>query len=401
MLRRGGFGPLGSLRPAEGPPLWTTILTGRYPRDHGIHSFSAYRLLGSPSLWPILPKAALLAQVERLGLARRAGLTAASRRRRALWEVLNAFGIETGVVRFWATHPPQRVRGFLLSNAFHEAPGSRPGGASPLHPPDLLADLQPSGPNPAEMDPALLSEFVEAPERPAAFPWREELVDKALAPDLAYHRAGRALRAAYDPPFFATSVQGLDVVGHVFLRYALPDRFGDVPADDARRFGRVFPRYLELVDQWVGEALARRRRDEVVLVVSAHGMEPASLPHRLAEAVIGSDARGGTHAGAPEGVLLALGQGIRPGASLRVATVLDVMPTVLYLMGLPVARDLEGRVLGEMVEAGFAATHPVSYILSYEGLVPVPTMEGVPPSPPVPEERRAGDDPAPSARKLR
>ena len=58
----------------------------------------------------------------------------------------------------------------------------------------------------------------------------------------------------------------------------------------------------------------------------------------------------GTHADAPDGLLLAVGDGIRAGAMLHGASVLDVAPTILYLMGLPVARDMEGRVLTEMLD---------------------------------------------------
>ena len=54
-------------------------------------------------------------------------------------------------------------------------------------------------------------------------PWRRELVERALAPDLTYQRAGAVLRAAYDPPFFATYFYGLDVVGHAFYRFAQPE----------------------------------------------------------------------------------------------------------------------------------------------------------------------------------
>ena len=57
LLKRGAHGPLATLRPTEAPPLWTTILTGRLPRDHGIKSFATYRLRGSPSVYELLPDA--------------------------------------------------------------------------------------------------------------------------------------------------------------------------------------------------------------------------------------------------------------------------------------------------------------------------------------------------------
>jgi len=55
--------------------------------------------------------------------------------------------------------------------------------------------------------------------------------------------------------------------------------------------------------------------------------------------------RAGQHWEAPHGVLLAAGPAIRPAATLPEATVLDIAPTVLALMGLPLAEDLDGKVL--------------------------------------------------------
>jgi predicted AlkP superfamily phosphohydrolase/phosphomutase len=51
-----------------------------------------------------------------------------------------------------------------------------------------------------------------------------------------------------------------------------------------------------------------------------------------------------------EGVLIASGASIRPGPIPSEANLLDVTPTVLQLLGIPVPGDLDGRVLDEMLE---------------------------------------------------
>src|SRR6185503_14845504 len=68
ILRRGAGGPLGTLRPTQGPPVWTTIVTGRRPRDHGVKSFVTYRLRGSDTAFDILPRGAFVGLLERAGL---------------------------------------------------------------------------------------------------------------------------------------------------------------------------------------------------------------------------------------------------------------------------------------------------------------------------------------------
>ena len=82
LAQRGTVGPLATLRPTEGPPIWTTMLTGRLPRDHGIKSFFSYRLRLSSSEWALLPKGVFVGQLERVGLVSRRPVTSSSRTRR-------------------------------------------------------------------------------------------------------------------------------------------------------------------------------------------------------------------------------------------------------------------------------------------------------------------------------
>ena len=257
-LRRGAHGPLATLRPTEGPPIWTTILTGRFPRDHGIKSFTTYRLAGSQEVFELLPKGALVGALERTGLVTRSPVTAASRKRRALWEILNAFGIQTGTVRVWGTHPPQNVQGFVLSPYFHLLRHDPARAGEALHPPDLLREVAARGVEAEDVERTMLPEFVDLQAQlPAdSATWRRELVERALVPDITYERAGAVLRQAYDPAFFVMCYQGLDVVGHAFTRFARPERFGDVTSVEVRRYGAVVDRYAAYVSERVAEAAA-------------------------------------------------------------------------------------------------------------------------------------------------
>jgi predicted AlkP superfamily phosphohydrolase/phosphomutase len=51
-----------------------------------------------------------------------------------------------------------------------------------------------------------------------------------------------------------------------------------------------------------------------------------------------------------EGVLIASGAGVRQGATLQPANLLDIAPTVLHLLGVPVPGDMDGRVLSELFD---------------------------------------------------
>jgi predicted AlkP superfamily phosphohydrolase/phosphomutase len=376
LLERGSFAPLETLQPALGPPVWTSIATGRSPRDHGVKSFVTYRLRGGRAVYELLPRGTGVRALERAGLVTTAPVTAASRRSPALWTALNAFGIQTGVVRFWGTHPPEPVQGFMLSNYFHLLRQDPDRVRTTLFPPDLAAEVAARGVSAGDVEGTLVSEFLDRdpPAPPLGEMWESELVERALAPDLTYRRAAEVLRSAYDPPFFAIYFYGADVVGHSFTRFAQPDDFGSVSAASSRRYGRVVDRYAAFLGRWIGEQAAALGPDHVLLVVSGYGMEPVSPWRRLVSAATGAPDVSGTHAGGPPGFLIAVGDGVRRGAELEAASVLDVAPTVLHLMGLPVARDMDGRVLTGLLDPDVAARQPVTYIPSYASLaVTAPT----------------------------
>ena len=60
-----------------------------------------------------------------------------------------------------------------------------------------------------------------------------------------------------------------------------------------------------------------------------------------------------------EGVLIATGPGFLPGSSPEQATLLDIAPTVLHLLGVPVPDDMDGRVLTELLDPAVAPSYSV------------------------------------------
>jgi predicted AlkP superfamily phosphohydrolase/phosphomutase len=60
-----------------------------------------------------------------------------------------------------------------------------------------------------------------------------------------------------------------------------------------------------------------------------------------------------------QGVLIARGPAIQAGARTEGARLIDMMPTILYLMGVEVPAGLDGRVLTEMLRPEWLAAHPV------------------------------------------
>lgn len=74
------------------------------------------------------------------------------------------------------------------------------------------------------------------------------------------------------------------------------------------------------------------------------------------------------------GILLAGGPAVRQGTELDGAQIIDLAPTILYRMGLPVPGDMDGRVLLEMFEPSFVRTAPLQQVEA-EAAYPHPEHE--------------------------
>ena len=55
----------------------------------------------------------------------------------------------------------------------------------------------------------------------------------------------------------------------------------------------------------------------------------------------------------PWGIFMAWGEGIKNGAKIDNVNIIDMAPTILYLMGKPVPADMDGRALKEILKPDF------------------------------------------------
>jgi predicted AlkP superfamily phosphohydrolase/phosphomutase len=59
------------------------------------------------------------------------------------------------------------------------------------------------------------------------------------------------------------------------------------------------------------------------------------------------------------GIFLAYGPRLRRGLQIRDASIVDVAPTILYDLGLPVPTNVDGRVLADVLDPAFVVQHPI------------------------------------------
>ena len=103
----------------------------------------------------------------------------------------------------------------------------------------------------------------------------------------------------------------------------------------------------------------------VLVVVSPYGLKPPSPWRRLWSSAAHRSRWRVSPADSPDGFVIFSGPGVRDGVRLRGARLADVTATLLYLLELPVARDMAGRVLLDAVSDEHAAAAPLRLIPSY------------------------------------
>jgi predicted AlkP superfamily phosphohydrolase/phosphomutase/tetratricopeptide (TPR) repeat protein len=316
--REGAFGPLKSQEPLLSPLVWTTIATGRNPQDHGVLDFVEVGADGQPT--PI---------------------TSVRRRVPALWNIASEYGKRVGFVGWYASYPAEPVRGFEVSDrlAFHQVRSARATSGATF-PEKLSEEIRSRFGEPVPDLQATKNRFVEDPGVPLTPDGARRLgeLSKIYATSEFYRRILPPLGSEFRADLLAVYFEGIDACGHLFMEDAPPKR-AEVSDLDFRAFLKTVDRYYEYQDEVLADLLRLEGPDTVTLIVSDHGFKSGEIrPRTSGRADIGL---------APlwhrlYGVLFIHGAAIRT-SRIEKASVLDVAPTVLSLLTLPLSRELQGR----------------------------------------------------------
>jgi len=358
LIERGASLHLATMRPAQPGPVWTSVATGKLPFKNGIRSSATYTPLASRDALEVLPDYCYSHALVEFGFLRERAHESHNLSALPVWSLLGSQGVPVGVVNWSVTQPARSVRGYLVSDHFERRYAS-------------VIDVENIGVVwPREAVPAAVAAAGEARREASASPPKPaddagELIAHPCAADRAHEQIAAALEARYPSRFQAVRYECLDVVGHYFLRYAVPGAYGDVSDAELQRYAGVLPAHYAAVDQMLGRAMAGLRAGDLLLVVSGFGMEPMSVGKRLLERTLGNPEPSGTHEPAPDGFLFAYGTDVRPGRQMR-GSMVDIVPTILYFYGLPLGRDMDGFARTDIFTPAFSAGRPITFIPSYE-----------------------------------
>jgi hypothetical protein len=324
LLRGAAYGYLDTLPHTVSPVIWETISTGQPPSRHRIGHHAHWSFPGVSGRVRFLPELRL-ADNTAFDVRRLVSLVApfapwdrvyhdsTDAGVARVWEILDRRGVSVGVYHWPNSAPVSAVRGFM--KGYESVPPRE-------WPPDLEQgfDGLPSVMDVLPHERALWRRFVSLARR-----YRPEaLFYYTHFADAANHWNWKR-----------------DVVGRGLLYPGLVHADFE-PGPEVREANR-------LVDALVGEALARLPEDATLVVVSDHGFE----------------FNGYEHDNTPPGVIAVRGPEVRAGVIER-ASVFDVAPTLLHLLGVPVAVDMQGRVL-PVWKPGSPLARPPETVASYGG----------------------------------
>ncbi len=386
LLERGIRGDLMSSPPILSPIVWTTIFTGKEPPEHGIDRWE--------------------------------NSTSTHRRTKALWNIVGDQGLTTIVINVPATWPPEEINGCMLSglpvNGVHVGRGT----GVIVDAPDLASGKLPdpyrtaaggiaeraagleveqwsgwmrvaeqgekaweglfkikrldedryylspvyraddkiaiSAPRELQRELKISLGFPYIPEGPGWGEWRGDdqpayLYDQLVEISRLQTRA--ALLLLERPWELFIYVNTLtDRVQHPYWSFMEPQHFTPIDPEMVRRYGTKVTDAYEEADRQLGEILSRMGSNTYVVVVSDHGFRPSPSP----------DKHIGEHAMA--GIYLIAGPGLSQARG-KPAKLVDITPTLLYLLGQPLAQDMRGKVIPTVKHQ---LAHPISQIATYE-----------------------------------
>ncbi len=328
LIARGAHGHVRSVVPILSPPLWTSVATGKRPDKHGIHG--------------------LFEPDQELGGARPA--SSESRTTKALWNLLAESGLAVHVIGWPASHPAEPTSGVMVTDRHAIArvelgkPWPQPDGS--VHPPELRPQLAPLRLHPEQLDQETLSFFVPSIDSLGmSGASRLAALKSSLAATVSTHAAATWALETRPWDVAAICYSGIEQLCHAYGRHASSEPASTNAATD-NPLRSIIPAAYRFHDMMLGRLLQLAGNDATIILLSDHGHKlAAALPRELAEEPENAEL---LHT--PSGMCVISGPLVKTNASIERASILDVTPTLLTLLGLPHGADMDGRPLAELFD---------------------------------------------------
>jgi len=318
--------------------IWTTVATGQPATVHGVRRLETRRVPGvggtvsttdAAGAW-----AALRNVTDLLRFTRPAIVSGSERRAKTFWEIGAEAGLRTAVVNWWVTWPATASNGIVLSDRATlrlEYGGDLDAEMAPASVYEKLRGQWPALKARAERSARLVEPDPSASPLAGLGRRSAELDALQLELQTAVTASATDLSVVYLP--------GLDIVQHTLLG---EQASGVAASRMSERLAFIKGYYITLDRLLASYAALDPHDDEVVMVITQ--------PGRIGDVATGRLAARGRWTSSSREV---------SGSQL------DVAPTLLYALGLPVATDLAGRPLTGIFAREFTSAYPLRSVASY------------------------------------
>jgi Flp pilus assembly protein TadD len=346
LKREGTTGVLRSEEPMLSPLLWTTMATGRLPEEHGILDF----FVVDAKTGTRVPVGRQNRQVD------------------AFWNMLGDAGRSVSIVGWLATDPAEAIHGVMVTDKFgylaYAPKDTAQAEATSLYPRERWGEMKRLVVEGREVTDAEMMRFVhvtgaELARHRGEFDPKDPVnaLMHLYASTQTFKRIALHVWEADRPDVLAVYFEWVDAVSHLFMLHTAP-RAAEVSEEDFARYRDAVDAAYEMQDEMLGEMMAKMDAGTVLMVVSDHGFKSGeSRLHNRPEIWAGNAAEWHRLTG----IVGLMGAGVKRGAQIHGASIIDVAPTVLALTGLPSAEDMPGKAMRsaftDEVVATFSAEH--------------------------------------------
>jgi predicted AlkP superfamily phosphohydrolase/phosphomutase len=348
IMEKGCWGELSTLNPTWTPVIWTSIATGKFPMKHGIYFYCKSYLKGinRPIHFRRIPQFVgtnkMFTLLEMLGLLHTIPTLSLDRKVPALWNIFSKAGLKVGLIRYPITWPVEKVNGLLISDRFQYSSLDHR-----FYPSEIQEIVNAVQTESQPQDHDLMKKYPE--------------ISKYFILDKTAEELSIRLLKNIDFDLFIVYFSGTDAVGHLYWKYYQPDSMVYKPSKpNIEKYKDLIPDYYEYMDKVIAR-ITEQAEGYTTIVASDHGME--AQPRLLASFYMGMPS--GNHNLKQPGILLLRGPSIKRGLELKQINVTDLAPTILALAGLPVAKDMDGRIISEAFDSKYQATMEPKFIPSY------------------------------------
>ncbi len=333
------WGDFKTIKPTKSNVVWTSIATGKTMLKHGIMDFSYLKKNGI--------------QVP---------FTKSQRKEPALWQILTSYNKSNVVINWWVSHPPDKVKGVMLSDHFRRIAQNRVNKndlITTVHPQSFFEKLEPFAKENRGYYKVLnrtgMPDFFgkyenEHPGKRAGKVPVLGIYKRLIKHDAVVESVSRYLHDNVNSDFFATYFRFPDITQH-FITHFMDEKF-KTKFKAAFKNGEMTPGLLNEATEMVSDLLfpiyrymesiikeyveSEEGKNTYFMIMSDHGFSfydggynHYNLPEEMK---------------APDGIFMMHGPKVRTG-KLSDVDVYDVAPTILNMFDLPVGKNMDGRVL--------------------------------------------------------